>query len=87
MTEVTAEGGLGRFDLLPGDIQIKIWNMAHQVYADAATRIQATFRRLRLLISRSVHVDWDFERAFRWVSRGPNRRARLARQTYRDAWL
>ena len=51
MTEVTAEGGLGRFDLLPGDIQIKIWNMAHQIYVDAATRIQAGLRRLRTMLT------------------------------------
>ena len=30
-TGVYAEGGLGRFDTLPGDLQVLIWDMAAQL--------------------------------------------------------
>ena len=45
--------GLGRFDSLPGDIQLKIWEMANQSFvADAAALIKkvarGTIARIRL---------------------------------------
>ena len=87
-SEVTAEGGLGRFDVLPGDIQIKIWNMAHQIYVDAATLIQSTYRRLRMLTTRIPwqlpafdRVHWsDSDRVKRWKElKGPRTAWRVQR--------
>ena len=99
-SEVTAEGGLGRFDVLPGDIQIKIWNMAYQIYDDAATLMQATFRRLRMLLTKAPEqllrrsdgtargtFSQQFARVVRWKSRRQYRNALEAQQRYRDAWL
>ncbi len=48
-TGIYAEGGLGRFDLLPGDIQLHIWQFAREIFA--VNRIAAMWRgfRARLL--------------------------------------
>ena len=44
MDGVYAEGGLGRFDTLPGDIQLLIWDMVQADYNKAARIIQQFFK-------------------------------------------
>ena len=53
---VSAVGGLGRFDRLPGDLQLRIWDIAHDILqrSGAATLIQAIFRRHRRFFLREA---------------------------------
>ena len=61
---VFAEGGLGRFDILPGDIQMHIWDIATKslehdavtVLHNAATLLQSTVRRLLAALNLNVVV-------------------------------
>ena len=48
MDGVYAKGGLGRFDTLPGDIQLLIWDMVQDDYNKAAMVISGPRRTYRL---------------------------------------
>ena len=58
-TGVYAEGGLGRFDILPGDIQLYIWDTVEKERQRAATLIQAIFRRFETVLRR---LPWKYYR-------------------------
>ena len=68
-TGVYAEGGLGRFDTLPGDIQLLIWDMVAGDVDKAARTIQRFMRRFspRILRWRAMYagrlVDTALQRA------------------------
>ena len=78
-TGVYAEGGLGRFDTLPGDIQLLIWDMA-QIGLDmdkAAITIQKYLRKLRAyanfrrLLGINMRQREHGQLSARWLARYP----------------
>ena len=94
MDGVYAKGGLGRFDTLPGDIQLLIWDMVQDDYNKAAMVIQYFFkdqkdkRRIRELWADEL-FSLDLRRAYNIAQRqiGKRNRQRLDTElAYRRTW-
>ena len=71
MDGVYAEGGLGRFDTLPGDIQLIIWDMVQADYNKAASTIRRLWKQIirRRYLNRAMRPYYARVRARRIAKR------------------